>query len=842
MSDIRVFVTFPESTAVFAGETLQCKITFKNVSPKPGSRGGYSQAGSPTINGHVHPGDRTQKSPPLQIPVTDARRSGRISPRLPLSQPPSASYKSSHSHTLSSTKPPASPTPSAAGPNGRSNHKHKRSVSIVSLSSDVGIESGGRGNRDVGLRSPSAQSRPRGHGRSASLQIAPGRHPGVTNGTTSPSATMSGRSTQTPPTPLVESDPMSKFSFPARGFSTHSSPISPGGARYARSQSVSKAYELSPAASGALELERKSPRRIRNMKVDAGDTSQLNKGVSQIDPRGLIDEPEYEQIASARVIPAQSIGGDTPRSSGEFYSMSNSTTETLLSEYDPKASSRLIRSTHNRRHSLLSIGPKLSESLMMGYAQVTGSFTLDGSLVQTNIFEEVKRRGVVGTQNGGGVVGIETSKADGGFLSGFGWGLGGGFGGLLGGSNMSSIAEMKNIASTKSIPILSTPQSILFVDLRLSPGESRTYMYKFTLPRGIPPSHRGKAIKITYNLVLGTQRPGKGVVQPTVIEIPFRVFPNVNGNGSLHTHDLMSPIVLLRDEATIACMDEPREATPPPPTAKHTSKQESSLEDFLSYVDSLLAPQDNNGCNASGSLGLLSPSYAPNSKRLSIWEDQPTTCKDVIEMAILGGNAGPSSGSCSIFEIARNGHRVAAITMARPAYKLGESIAAVVDFTNSEIPCYHIHASLESSEKVDTDLALRSASSIHRATRKVYAQHSESTLFANRIIFTPTIPSSASPEFSTSGVSNSWVLRFEFITSAISSRAQSDGEGLFDDLLEQTYADDRGELYEPRQGIFVESFDASIPVKIYPNGSDPGTTGGVIGVQASTAASVGFVV
>jgi hypothetical protein len=264
-------------------------------------------------------------------------------------------------------------------------------------------------------------------------------------------ATISGRSTQTPPTPLVELDTISKFSFPARGYSTHAAPISPGGVpRYARSQSVSKASEISPAlaaTSGPLDLERKSPRWIRNLKVDAGDTSQLNKGDPQIDPRGPIDEPEYEQIASARVIPAQSVGGDTPRSSGEFYSMSNSTTETLLSEYDPKASSRLIRSAHNRRHSLLSIGPKLSESLMMGYAQVTGSFTLDGSLVQTSIFEEVKRKGVVGTQSGGGVVGIETSKTDGGFLSGFGWGLGGGLGGLLGGSSMSSIAQMKNIAS-----------------------------------------------------------------------------------------------------------------------------------------------------------------------------------------------------------------------------------------------------------------------------------------------------------------------------------------------------------------------------------------------------------
>jgi len=187
MSDIRVFATFPESTAVFAGETLQCKITFKNVSPKPGSRGGYSQAPSPTINGHALLGDRIQKAPPLRTPGTDARRTERISPRLPSSRPPSATYKPSYSHTISSAKPPASPSASVAGPNSRLNHKHKRSVSIISLSSDVGIENGGRGNRDVGLRSPPVQSRPRGHGRSASLQIAPGRHPGFTNGTTSPS-------------------------------------------------------------------------------------------------------------------------------------------------------------------------------------------------------------------------------------------------------------------------------------------------------------------------------------------------------------------------------------------------------------------------------------------------------------------------------------------------------------------------------------------------------------------------------------------------------------------------------------------------------------------------------
>lgn len=86
----------------------------------------------------------------------------------------------------------------------------------------------------------------------------------------------------------------------------------------------------------------------------------------------------------------------------------------------------------------------------MGYAQVSGSFILDGSLMQTALFDEVKRKGVVGGQRGGGVVGIDTKKStEGGLLGGFGWG-GFGLSGLLGNGNISTIAEMKSIASMSS--------------------------------------------------------------------------------------------------------------------------------------------------------------------------------------------------------------------------------------------------------------------------------------------------------------------------------------------------------------------------------------------------------
>ena len=169
---------------------------------------------------------------------------------------------------------------------------------------------------------------------------------------------------------------------------------------------------------------------------------------------------------------------------------------------------------------------------MMGYGQIMGSFVLDGSLVNQSPFEDVKRKGIVGGQGGGGRVRIQSTKRDSGLLGSLGWSnLGETFGGLLGDSGLSTMKEGKRLTSTKSIPILSAPQSILFVDLQLAPGEKRSFRFTHPLPRGIPPSHRGKAIKINYSLVIGTQRPAHSSRQNQVksIEVPFRVLPCING-------------------------------------------------------------------------------------------------------------------------------------------------------------------------------------------------------------------------------------------------------------------------------------------------------------------------
>ena len=544
-----------------------------------------------------------------------------------------------------------------------------------------------------------------------------------------------------------------------------------------------------------------------------------NDGESITDGKDYATSPRTESLylqhlpkntPVTRIISPASISG-TPRSSGEFYSMSNNSTETLASEYVPQHTTRASQGGHIRRPSNLPPAQlhKPPETLMMGFAQINGSFTLDSALIRQSPFDEVKRKGAVGGQ-GGGVVGIETNKRESGILGGFGWSsFGSSFGGLLGGSELSSMKDMRGVASSKSIPLLLTPQSILFVDLRLAPGESKSYEYSFKLPRGLPPSHRGKAIKISYKLVIGTQRPGGAKEQQVKsIEIPFRILGSVNSYGELLGHDLMSPYIILRDQARVKTIEHSSSWQFPKPAGKDAKKKDTS-NDFLRYVEELLTrPRQNSH------MGLLSPTEAPRSRRQS-YVEEPSTVKEIIDMAILRSNvATEMQQSANKFEIARGGKRVAVVMLARPAYRLGETVHATIDFNEAKIPCYAVHMSLETSERVDSSIALRSEASIQRVTKKVYVSHSESTLFARRVVFSPDIPITATPEFMTTGVSLDWKLRVEFVTPTLISEGNSMVPHETE-LMEEISHDDRGSVFASAETLSCESFEIAVPIRVY---------------------------
>lgn len=511
----------------------------------------------------------------------------------------------------------------------------------------------------------------------------------------------------------------------------------------------------------------------------------------------------------ARILSSSGMPGGTPRSSGEFHAMSNNSTETLASEYvsqPPTGHRNGSRPSHLRGPSgLSSPHSRTPESLMMGYAQVQGSFLLDGSLVSLDQFDQVKKKAVVGGR-GGGVIGLKSSKRDNGLLRSFGWGsISNSIGDLLGSNQLSSIKELRGAANSKSVPLLSTPQSILFVDLQLAPGESRSYEYSFRLPRGLPPTHKGKAMKISYSVVIGTQRAG-GVREQQVrsVEVPFRVLGSVNSHGEILGHDLMSPYVLLRDEATVTTVGK----------SSKTKRDESpsqigaSMNNFLEYVNDLIAQQKEDTMG-----NLLSPSSAPGTRRPSAIEEH-TSAKEAIHFAIMRSNMANEGQSQNRFEIARNGQRIGVVMLPRPAYRLGEVVTMVIDFTKAEVPCLAVHATLETSEKIDASLALRSESSIQRVTRKVHVASSEVTMYSRRVVFTPTIPITATPEFVTSGVSFEWKIRVEFVVPSQGDSA--DNRAITYPLLEQLSQDEKGGLVLVAvENLACESFDVSVPLRVY---------------------------
>ncbi|KHN98298.1 intracellular protein transport protein (Sat1) [Metarhizium album ARSEF 1941] len=798
-SNIRVFVRWRDQT-VFAGEDVKCTVTFKNAA----STSSQQRQQQKSQQQQKPQGERQRLAVPLQSrakasvgmaappPTTSTRGHRRSALSLGVSS------TSSHSRSASVKWS----QDASGGGDWRPGHA-QRSLSIISIGSANNADEHVQRNESQSL--PRTQRSHRGHNRATSLQIS--AHGATSPGPAGPQSA--------PFFPRHMSSPHFNSSYPpdrfGRIYGASTAPDTPGLGGQARSPARREMPNFRfPASPATANEEAASPKlkisdRFHSPKqVDPRDYNNLT-----VRPKG--HPPSAVDRPAARILASNTIPGGTPRSSGEFYPMSNNSSETLVSEY---VTQPLVRGNgrppHVRRSSgMTSQQEEAPESLMMGYAQIQGSFTLDGSLVSLGPFESVKKKGAVGGR-GGGVVGLEQAKRDAGLLKGFGWGnITTSLGGFLGGEELSTIKETRGAVNSKSIPLLSMPQSILFVDLQLAPGESRSYEYTFRLPKGLPPSHKGKTIKISYSLVIGTQRAGGAKEQQVKsVEVPFRVLGSVNNHGEILGHDLMSPYILLRDVAEVKSLGKHAKVHKP----RASFGTPATMNEFLNYVSGLAAKRQDSAGDA-----LLSPTESTARRRPSTCEEAGTA-KEAIHLAIMRSNmAGDGQQSANRFEIARNGQRVGVVMLTRPAYRLGEVVTMAIDFTDADIACYAVHATLETTEKVDPSLATRSESSLQRVTRKVYVASSEAAMYSRRVVFTPTIPISATPEFVTTGVNLEWKIRVEFVVPYQGSDTAQPAElQVPHPLLEQISQDEKGGLVlVAMENLTCESFDISVPLRVY---------------------------
>lgn len=273
--------------------------------------------------------------------------------------------------------------------------------------------------------------------------------------------------------------------------------------------------------------------------------------------------------------------------------------------------------------------------------------------------------------------------------------------------------------------------------------------------------------------------------------------------GELPVYNLKSPHIILKDLAHSRSTDERHSRTSGSNSPASSDKNQSSDISFTSYVSSLLASPRSQTQD-----GLLSPTSAALPDGSEVAGMATTHCvKDLISLAILRGSS--SATSPTRFDIRRASHKVATVTLSRAAYRLGDILVAGFDFNANKVPCYAIHASLETVEEVDETIALRSSASITRATRRVQASCFENAVCARRLSLGFMIPTTATPDFRTSGVQLKWNLRIEFTTKKAPNQAE-DGK-----LMEEVIQDERGTVFAAAQELLCENFDVLVPVRVF---------------------------
>ena len=163
MSNIRVFVQWKNST-VFAGEDIECQLTFKNISQCSTTRGNSSLTAE--MKTSVSSRGRWKESLASQIPSSQFHSLAASTSQTPLTK-----YGAHRSALSLSSQSPRRQNLSGISFGGGSKdfsvgqQKHKRSVSIVSIGKEP------MSSTEADVHSPASKRPGRYHARAASLQV-----------------------------------------------------------------------------------------------------------------------------------------------------------------------------------------------------------------------------------------------------------------------------------------------------------------------------------------------------------------------------------------------------------------------------------------------------------------------------------------------------------------------------------------------------------------------------------------------------------------------------------------------------------------------------------------------
>ncbi|KJA20825.1 hypothetical protein HYPSUDRAFT_68151 [Hypholoma sublateritium FD-334 SS-4] len=371
------------------------------------------------------------------------------------------------------------------------------------------------------------------------------------------------------------------------------------------------------------------------------------------------------------------------------------------------------------------------------------------------------------------------------------------------GGSFGNAPVVAEISPEEPLPTFEIQPAMLAVDLALAPGESWSYTYTIKLPDNLPPTFKGKSLKFSYELVVGTCRAGpaggSGGVSANsisrVMKVPIRLYNHISVGRSVKPYDLLWPVSRRQDvgmpgtEANV--VEDTRGTTRKGSlTLLHLPSSSSSggiapantLDSIREYARSLLAslPADNGDTSDKGlststfsvisskkdgtkmnSTGppvengngaiydadvepfhLNRPADLRRAESEKEKEDEGglTGCREAVE--ILTRNP----KKCS-YDVNKDGIKVAVLTFAKSAYRLGETVSGIIELNErtSRARVLKLSAILESHETLPSSISPTSSA---RHLRRSHAEyHSSFTLNTLRTTFSLDIPSDASPAF-----------------------------------------------------------------------------------------------
>ncbi|KAJ2885904.1 Golgi membrane exchange factor (Ric1p-Rgp1p) subunit [Coemansia aciculifera] len=401
------------------------------------------------------------------------------------------------------------------------------------------------------------------------------------------------------------------------------------------------------------------------------------------------------------------------------------------------------------------------ERLAIGFAEASGSLSLSSSYIKPEQMELLMAHR--GTNY---AVGRAAALSP----------VGGGLGGW---SPVAHAANGTNIRAQRSLPLLISSPTVLFSELAMAPGESQTFSLKIQLPKSLPPSFRGRAACISYDLVIIAKR---SMLDPSshVVRIPFRVLARVGHNGSSETFAFGSPVHMPPSHSRLTFQESTSVTTP-----RNTSP--SLVTDSGELSQANLASAANKPVESA--CEQLAKSDFLRSLLHSVDADMAADVQSVpsIDFGAQGGHSvseakqwhdgGQAEEGLSMrniqavcrkrapvsFSLSQDGCTVASIWLPKRTYQLGDLVSGKIDLHASPINVYQVSIWLESVETVGDQFSNFSQGRTHELTRKVYAEHHEFCRDARTLGFSLASLPAAAASFASSIVSNEWLLRIELI-------------------------------------------------------------------------------